>query len=1019
VLQLWSQKEGGEKGMVETHGWSQSWPATAFSGIDISAVWMRETDPGPDNPLALNPLGLLPASPDTETLLSGGFTADRGTIEAGVTHIAHNPNPDNDGAYLNIKGVRSWGVNVGSDLFTPVSLGLSFSKSKAKLFDPERLRTQFNRMFELAHVYFERQKAAGAEYDDGERPKGSQVDTWLEFFESPEGIVLASILNKQSVYGIFELNFVYDNGAFELQYGRIWRTYDMSVSVEASAPGLPFLKIGGELSGTMKHCPYETLGLGTLTYIQTVRNGFRNRSVIDLNWWDEWMAYHEDELYALFNHLRWDRHAVGAEVSQALGTVAKPGDDGEAAALRKAAEELLKVVDWATLDAHYKSDDVEERLGRTEKSRRVHLGHLSRRIGRKLKKKTKLTRTINSYGTGMIWLHDDLAWVRGQTFNLENYELTKKAPQRAGEHPMFFLRSGNPYKIVFGLSQPHLIKSAKLELLDNSESVVCEWTLDHKACEFIAYRGEDLKSTAKADIKKIESKFRYDGGKFRSKFGRDYQHTPEMAQAWETDEFGIFVDWIRWDGGKKSTLDSAGKQLKDGQGLSAAGSPYCLRLVAEPLDIVPDLGISPPLAWTYFHVLDDATEKPLEKLVSYLDKKGAYQKFDQDCRWEGTEIAIGDLDVEMRMYQDELDGDQVAIATSDVHQTQSPVVGVNIMPEATDLEEEEELDENDGRDLAPPDDAQPWNQYLGSLLDGPHKKLVNRNVHMVGVLQQDDAWSCSLHSAKNAMWLAQMQSVAQGATRQVAEFQVEFRIEQMADADQFKSRFLGDGSVGAPAPKSWLAVAKQVTPQIVMNGLAGDELAELLQALKDPSRVNPRLLPGVADSIIPVGQMGPGPRYAVKENIKLFVDAVRSFVGDTKAMAFAVGVGNQHFIACLLHQPVDVVEVLVADSLNRSLAQNSLAVEGLLSWVDDLDARIYDSFQVNHGEPLARIQGSDWTVEETAAAIKFLEDCGVMEREEERDRYIDWRNTADLVLAAKDQDPKAEHLRKRLKLDRT
>ena len=31
--------------------------------------------------------------------------------------------------------------------------------------------------------------------------------------------------------------------------------------------------------------------------------------------------------------------------------------------------------------------------------------------------------------------------------------------------------------------------------------------------------------------------------------------------------------------------------------------------------------------------------------------------------------------------------------------------------------------------------------------------------------------------------------------------------------------------------------------------------------------------------------MGPGPRYAVKENIKLFVDAVRSFVGGTEAMA--------------------------------------------------------------------------------------------------------------------------------------
>ncbi|MEM9463708.1 MAG: hypothetical protein AAGF11_56745 [Myxococcota bacterium] len=273
---------GPKMSHVIVRNWSKSYPpAVAFSlAASLEQVSTEDGSAG-----LFNVMPLLDPSKSTTTVASLGFSSDMcPAIDLTFLDIDNHPNPDNDGQYVNIKAGRKSTLSAGTDLMGP-SLGFSVAWTKGQAINPRE-----------AALVMEKLRGFPADIPFDERLSGARGFVY-EHLESGEHM---PAMERLAMYGTFELNLVYSGTSrsprWEIQYGRIWRGIETTLSV--GIPVLPGLTVdvGGSLA--MNRGRHEILGLETMTYVQTVYDGVTNRQR-GAEYWAAFRKFHQAELLSL------------------------------------------------------------------------------------------------------------------------------------------------------------------------------------------------------------------------------------------------------------------------------------------------------------------------------------------------------------------------------------------------------------------------------------------------------------------------------------------------------------------------------------------------------------------------------------------------------------------------------------------------------------------------------------------------------------------------------------------------
>lgn len=591
--------------------WSKGLYAFPFSpakldSADLGFSWTEVVDP------VKNVLNLYPEAstdPPTTELLGGFLEADNGSFDVGFTHIEDHPNPDNDGMYLNILSSRNWGAGVrGGD----VEFGFQRTQQWMKI-DPIKLRWHFNYMVESCRKFFREYIDGGGTLPDlgpGETIKEDLNDlvvghvirhnvkriknlSWREgqpLFHSKPGNSMLSRLRAMSLFGAFELNFIYNkDSGFEVQYGRIWITNKIVLGYKASLPPFPFLKIGAQIAGELSHACFETLGLHTLSYILTIYNGCRKR--LDPEGqkaeWKAWQSEHREELHALFNKL-------ADAGSNARAELAADADKSV-----PAAQALLKAC-TVEIDEHIAPVKAPKSKPRAAK---VALGSVT---------SSPTVLGGGDYGVTSLGLFCHVGWHKSTPFYRRGPKSYVRSPHARGKliapdtNPIFVVRPANVYDIEFRLEHPKRIKTLELDIFDAKGASVLSkpWTIDAAQLEPLFDPSEPSAPEDKPD--------------YRGK--------------------------LRWYGSKDGALKAgeiarlANREIEGGAPLSATPAYYCMVMSVKEATAGPPDGA---LAWTYFTVLDE----PLAKLDDYLQATGEAQDAERKPKWEREEEPAEDADI--------------------------------------------------------------------------------------------------------------------------------------------------------------------------------------------------------------------------------------------------------------------------------------------------------------------------------------------------------------------------------------
>jgi hypothetical protein len=597
-------KERYDVNLVTTT-WSKNILAFPFlpAVIDSEALGFSWTEVVEDP--AANALDLYPEAstePPTSELLGGFLEADNGSFDVGFTHIADHPNPDNDGMYLNIKSYRNWGAGVrGGD----VTFTFQRTQKWMKI-DPIKLRWHFNYMVECCRKFFREYVDSGGKLPDLAPGKTIKEDlndliighlrrhnvqriktmSWSEgqpLFHSKPGNSMMSRLRALSLFGAFELNFIY-NGAsgFEVQYGRIWISNKIVLGFKASVPQFPFLKIGAEIAGELSHACFETLGLHTLSYILTVRNACRKRLDPDDQKaeWTAWKDEHREELHALFNKLADKNSNAYVEVA------ADSAKSGKIAAKAKALLDLCNV----EFDDHIAP--VKPPAKAKPRGGKIAVGSSSGAP-------TVLGGV--DFGVTAMALFCHTGWHSSASFYRRGYITHTRVTSRHGKlisrdtNPIFVVRPDNVYDIEFRIEHPKRIKTLELDIFDDKGASVLSkpWTIDATVFEPLFNPSKPSAPEAKAECR----------GKLR----------------WYGSKDGVLK------GGAIAKL--ANRTLQEGAPLAATPTYYCMVMSVKEATAGPPEGA---IAWTYFTVLDD----PFAKLDDYLQAAGEAQDAERKPKWK-------------------------------------------------------------------------------------------------------------------------------------------------------------------------------------------------------------------------------------------------------------------------------------------------------------------------------------------------------------------------------------------------
>lgn len=288
TVDQWSlRRRPGQQGELPmnpaiTRNWSKSYPPAvtfALSGT-VSQVSTEEAGAG-----LFNVLPQLAPGAASATVASLGFSSDAcPAIDLTFIDVDNHPNPDNDGKYINVKAGRKSTLSAGTDMLGP-SVGVSVAWTKGKTINPREAALRMERL---------RGFSAGIPFDDGLEGARAFVPQHLRAGEHMPA------LEQLAEYGTFELNLAYSatsrSPRWEVQYGRIWRGVDASLSV--GVPVVPGVSVDVTGNLALNRGRHEILGLETLTYVQTVYDGVTNRQ----RGAEHWAAYrtvHRAELLAL------------------------------------------------------------------------------------------------------------------------------------------------------------------------------------------------------------------------------------------------------------------------------------------------------------------------------------------------------------------------------------------------------------------------------------------------------------------------------------------------------------------------------------------------------------------------------------------------------------------------------------------------------------------------------------------------------------------------------------------------
>ena len=235
---------------------------------------------------------------------SGSFAVSIGgfTVSATLTHIANHSNPDNDGLYLALD------FSVGRAISFPIG-------------DPGALIDTVGACVG--------DKLSGAKM--GAMTKdGKPSDGWKQWLTPAKMALEAGInmgLNQAvgalpEVVGIaspvsitfskgksFTLNFVRSTGAWALQYTRISSNLSVGAGAEVQAGPTP-VTVSASVGYDKSMMKGEKLGDQTLTYAQTVYNGYKNQNTDKVKRGDEkWAKFttdHDDEMGKMLKNIAKD-----------------------------------------------------------------------------------------------------------------------------------------------------------------------------------------------------------------------------------------------------------------------------------------------------------------------------------------------------------------------------------------------------------------------------------------------------------------------------------------------------------------------------------------------------------------------------------------------------------------------------------------------------------------------------------------------------------------------------------------
>jgi hypothetical protein len=475
--------------------------------------------------------------------------------------------------------------------------------------DPIKLRWHFNYMVESCRKFFREYVDGGKTLPDL-KPGGAIKEhlndlvighiirhnvqriktlSWREgqpLLHSKPGHSMMSRLRAMSLFGAFELNFIYNGtSGFEVQYGRIWITNKMVLGYKASVPQFPFLKIGAQIAGEMNHACFETLGLHTLSYILTVYNGCRKRLDPDGQKpdWKAWQAEHREELHALFNKLA--DHGSNARTELAKDA----GGSGKNAPAAKA------LLDACTIEFNDHIAPVKPPAKSKPRGGKIALGSV-----------TGSPTVLGGvdYGVTSVGLFCHVGWHKSTPFYRRGPKTHVRGKSQRGKliaantNPIFVVRPANVYDIEFRLEHPKRIKTLELDIFDDKGASVLTkpWTIDATQLEPLFNPSKPSAPEAKAD----------------------------------------FRGSLRWYGSKDGVLKDGSiarlinRELQGGAPLAATPAYYCMVLSVKEATAGPSDGA---LAWTYFTVLDE----PLAKLDDYLQATGEVQDAEYAPKWKREE----------------------------------------------------------------------------------------------------------------------------------------------------------------------------------------------------------------------------------------------------------------------------------------------------------------------------------------------------------------------------------------------